>query len=121
MDLKILAAGSNREIADNITDYLKNNIEYDITECEQAPGAIAKALSELSPNVLILCLGNETPESLKNYDEISSYEKADRLGGYPFRINQKNKLREAADYIRDYMYDEAADLIREIRSTIGQD
>ena len=43
---------------------------------------------------------------------------AAKLSGYPFRITQKTKLKEATDYISDFMYDEAAALIREILPAI---
>ncbi len=79
MDLKILSTGSNREIVDNITNYLKNNIEYDITECEQDKAAIKKALSEIRPNVMILCCGEENEENVGFYNVINEFEDAAKL------------------------------------------
>ena len=40
------------------------------------------------------------------------------LSGYPFRMTQADKLREAVSLIEDFMYDEAADIIRQIVPTI---
>ena len=60
------------------------------------------------------------PEALEVL-EVSVHEVeslAEKLSGYPFRITQKEKLKTAMAYIEDFMYDEAADLIREIYSEI---
>lgn len=79
MDLKILSTGSNREIVDNITDYLKNNIEYDITKCENDSASISSSLTSLRPNVVILCLGTEDQDSVKLYDVIAKNSRAGAL------------------------------------------
>lgn len=53
-------------------------------------------------------------EALDEFDDELSAELAAKLAGYPFRPTQKEKLREAVKYIGDFMYDEAAELVREI-------
>ena len=40
------------------------------------------------------------------------------LSGYPFRLTQAEKLKEAAAFIEDFMYDEAAGIIRQIAPAI---
>ena len=57
-------------------------------------------------------------EALDDFDDELSAKLAAKLSGYPFRITQKTKLKEAADYISDFMYDEAAEIIREIMPAI---
>ena len=57
---------------------------------------------------------DELLKALDDFDDDKSAELAKRLMGYPFRITQKEKLKEAINYITDFMYDEAAELIREI-------
>ena len=57
-------------------------------------------------------------EALDDFDDELSKELAVKLSGYPFRITQAEKLKEAIAYIEDFMYDEAADLIKEIRPAI---
>lgn len=52
--------------------------------------------------------------ALDDFDDEVSLQLAEKLSGYPFRITQRGKLREATELIRDFMYDEAAELIREI-------
>lgn len=63
-------------------------------------------------------VAEELLEALDEFDVDLSSELAAKLQGYPFRITQRGKLREAADQISDFMYDEAAELIREIISAI---
>ncbi len=57
-------------------------------------------------------------EALDDFDDDTSAELVKKMSGYPFRLTQRDKLKSAADYIADFMYDEAADLIREIVDTI---
>ncbi len=63
-------------------------------------------------------IADELLEALDDFDDEKSSELIKKLAGYPFRITQKNKLKEAADYIGEFMYDEAADLVRGIISAI---
>ncbi|MCR5011664.1 MAG: Hpt domain-containing protein [Lachnospiraceae bacterium] len=53
-------------------------------------------------------------EALDDFDDELSAALAAKLEGYPFRITQRQKLKEAAGYISDFSYDEAAELIKEI-------
>ena len=57
-------------------------------------------------------------EALDDFDDELSNKLAKKLSGYPFRITQKEKLKEAIAYIEDFLYDDAADVIREIYSAI---
>ena len=41
-----------------------------------------------------------------------------RGSGYPFRMTQADKLREAVALIEDFMYEEAAEIIRQIAPAI---
>ncbi|MCR5674587.1 MAG: Hpt domain-containing protein [Lachnospiraceae bacterium] len=52
--------------------------------------------------------------ALDDFDDELSKELATKLSGYPFRITQRDRLKEAAGLIEDFMYDEAAEIIREI-------
>ena len=76
-----------------------------------------KAEGELSANEA-KATANLLLEALDDFDDELSSELVNKLSGYPFRITQKGKLREAADFIDDFMYDEAAELIKEIYSAI---
>ena len=57
-------------------------------------------------------------DALDDFDDSMAKELAVTLNGYPFRLTQKEKLKEAIGFIEDFMYDEAAELIREIKLSI---
>ncbi len=59
-------------------------------------------------------ISDELLTALDDFDDDLSKELAKKLSGYPFRITQKEKLREAIRYIEDFLYDDAAELIKEI-------
>lgn len=56
--------------------------------------------------------------ALDDFDDEKSKELANRLSGYPFRITQRDRLKEAIAFIDDFMYDEAAEIIKEIYTAI---
>ena len=56
--------------------------------------------------------------ALDDFDDELSLELANTLKGYPFRITQKEKLREACEFIENFMYDQAAEIINEIIPSI---
>ena len=57
-------------------------------------------------------------EALDNFDDEAAAEYAKILSGYPFRITQKVRLEQAAECINEFMYDEAAEIIKDIYPTI---
>ncbi len=59
-------------------------------------------------------VANELLEALDDFDDEVSSELARKLSGYPFRITQRDKLSEATELISDFMYDDAAEIIKEI-------
>lgn len=60
----------------------------------------------------------ELLKALDYFDDELSKKLAVKLSGYPFRLTQKDKLKSAIEYIDDFMYDDAADIIRKISTTI---
>ncbi len=53
-------------------------------------------------------------EALDDFDDDLAGELVKKMSGYPFRITQREKLKSAAENISQFMYEEAAELIREI-------
>ncbi len=76
----------------------------------QAAGEISGAEAKETAEALLA--------ALDDFDDELSAKLAAKLSGYPFRITQKSRLKEATDYISDFMYDEAAEIIREIMPAI---
>lgn len=53
-------------------------------------------------------------EALEDFDDDLAKELAGKLSGYPFRMTQKDKLNKAIEYINDFLYDDAAEIVKEI-------
>ena len=56
--------------------------------------------------------------ALDDLDDELSGQLVQRLSGYPFEDGDKEKLAQAKKYIGDFMYDEAAELIKELQNSI---
>lgn len=56
-------------------------------------------------------IARELLEALDDFDDDKSSELAEKMLGYPFRITQKQLLKEAIDAIDNFMYDDAAEII----------
>lgn len=63
-------------------------------------------------------IADELLEALDDFDDELSIELARKLSGYPFRLTQRDRLKEATELIEDFMYDDAAEIIQEIAPTI---
>ena len=57
-------------------------------------------------------------EALDDFDDNTAKRLAKKLSGYPFRMTQADRLKEAIGLIEDFVYEEAADIIREIMPAI---
>ncbi len=57
-------------------------------------------------------------DALDDFDDDLSKELVKKLSGYPFRMSQKEILKEAAGYIDDFLYDEAMQEIKKIIPSI---
>ncbi len=56
--------------------------------------------------------------ALDDFDDEEAKKQAKVLSGYPFRLTQAEKLKDAVAFIEDFMYDEAAEIIRQIATAI---
>ncbi|MBP5604963.1 MAG: hypothetical protein J6X60_05410 [Ruminiclostridium sp.] len=81
---------------------------------EEPPEAAAPAISlSEAEDITEKLLG-----ALDDFDDELSAELAAKLSGYPFEEAEKEKLGKARKYIGDFMYDEAAELIKELKKSI---
>ncbi len=77
----------------------------------------ARASDEISADVAREVV-DKLIEALDDFDDEEAKKLAQKLSGYPFRMTQSEMLKKAIGYIEDFMYDEAADMIRSISVTI---
>ena len=72
---------------------------------------------EISAEVAIETAG-QLLEALDDFDDEGAKALAAKLSGYPFRITQAGRLKEAIAFIEEFMYDDASEIIREIMPAI---
>ena len=106
-------------------DYIRDNNDrvmnlYDGLVNKLAP---LRELGEVRPTDEIdadkaRVVADELLKALDEFDDELAKKHATVLSGYPFRITQKQKLKNAVRYIEDFMYDEAADIIKDIYTSI---
>ena len=82
--------------------------------CPSDEGGAAQALSSDEA----VKTAEELLSALDDFDDELSKKLAAKLSGYPFSKEEGDKLKEAQKYIDDFMYDEAAELIKEISPAI---
>lgn len=56
--------------------------------------------------------------ALDDFDDELSSELIHKLSGYPFRLTQRELLDKAIEYVEDFLYDDAAKIIKDIEKTI---
>ena len=74
----------------------------DVRAADEISGDVAKETAE------------ELLKALDDFDDDLSKELIKKLSGYPFRITQKSRLKEASDLVDDFIYEDAAEIIKEI-------
>ena len=83
MKFKILVSGKNKKVIADICEHLATDRGYHTVKCPANKAALFDAaLSEL-PRVIILCLGDETKDSIKVYDVMTDLSKR---GGCPIIV-----------------------------------
>ena len=70
MKMKIMLTGKNRRIADNISEHLEDDKGYAVVKCEPSIDAMEKAIQKELPHIIIICLSNETRETVKIYNSL---------------------------------------------------
>ena len=68
MNFKVLVTGKNRRIAKDVCEHLEKDRGYEIIKCNPSMDALFDLVPVEMPNVVIICLGDETYETVKVYD-----------------------------------------------------
>ena len=63
-------------------------------------------------------IASELLIALDDFDDELSSELIHKLSGYPFRLTQRELLDKAIEYVEDFLYDDAATIIKDIEKTI---
>lgn len=67
-NIKILVTGKNRRIAQDICNHLAEDRDYHVIKCQAKQDKLFELVPNERPRVIIICLGDETKESVKTYD-----------------------------------------------------
>ncbi|MBR5407049.1 MAG: hypothetical protein IK111_05315 [Lachnospiraceae bacterium] len=112
-------AGNTSVIVSDTPDILKR---YDMLVEQLKPLGVdagSAPAAELSADKAAKT-AQELLDALDEYDDELSAKLASALTGYPFEAGQREMLDKAIAYIGDFMYDEAADIIRDITAVFGE-
>ncbi len=116
-----LETSAGNKDADAINEGVKEAIEeYEgILEALRPLGEMEplRAEGELSAEEAKETVG-KLLEALEDFSDDLASDLVSKLAGYPFRITQKEKLRQASELIKDFLYSDAEEIIREISSSI---
>jgi len=66
--LKILVTGKNRRIASDICNHLAEDRDYHVIKCAAKQDALFETVPNERPRVIIICLGDETKDTVKTFD-----------------------------------------------------
>ncbi|SDB43881.1 Response regulator receiver domain-containing protein [Butyrivibrio sp. INlla16] len=77
--LKIMVTGKNRRIASDICNHLADDRDYNVIKCAATKDALFQTVPNEMPRVIIICLGNETKETVKNYNILKECAKLGAL------------------------------------------
>ncbi len=72
MKLKILITGKNRKVAADICDRLENDKGYLAVKCNPSKTALFDIVLAELPKVIIICLGDETVETIEAYNVLKA-------------------------------------------------
>ncbi|MCR5788849.1 MAG: response regulator [Lachnospiraceae bacterium] len=73
--LKIVVTGKNKKVAGDICEHLENDKGYITLRCNPAKTALFDLVLAELPKVIIICLGNETWETVKIYNILKDVAK----------------------------------------------
>ncbi len=116
--LEMAARDNDTKLIDDLTDTILSDYAALVEklsfvgEMENTAAADEISADEAQETV------NKILEALDDFDDELAKKLAVKLQGYPFRMTQAGRLKEAIANIDDFMYDEAADIIRDIAATI---
>ncbi|MCR4605199.1 MAG: response regulator [Eubacterium sp.] len=71
MKLRILVTGKNRKIATDLCEHLESDRGYLTVKCQPNKNALFDVILAELPSVIIICLGDETMDTIKSYDVLS--------------------------------------------------
>ena len=78
MRLKVMVTGKNRRIALDVSEHLSSDRDYITVKCASSKEALFEMVPQEMPNVIIICLGDETKDTVCVFDVLKECTK---MGG----------------------------------------
>ncbi len=75
MKLKVLVTGRNTKISTDVTEHLSDEKHYITTQCDPTQTGLFKMMLGDMPDVIIICLRNESKESIQAYNVLKNASK----------------------------------------------
>ena len=102
--LKVMVTGRNQRVAANIADHLSNEKGYPVSRCDVGEDAMARKFLFALPQVVVICLSDETAESCGSYDVLLECENPNWL--LTIVVADKNDYRIFKDHteLTNYFY-----------------
>ena len=79
MRLKIVITGKNRKIASDVYDHLISDRNYKLIKCASTKNALFDMVIAEMPHIVIICLGDETKDSIKVFDILTESSKVGKM------------------------------------------
>ncbi len=92
MKLKIVITGRNRSVARDVGGHLEKDRGYMTLRCDPSKTALFDLVLAELPHVIIICLGNETEETVKVYDILKEVVRRDSCTIIVVTNNEDEKL-----------------------------
>ncbi len=83
MKFKVLVSGKNKNVIRDVCEHLELDRGYLTVKCPPSKAALFDTVLTELPRVIILCLGDETSQSVKGYDVLADLSKR---GGCPIIV-----------------------------------
>ena len=92
MQLKVMVTGKNRKIASDISDHLTSDRGYIVIKCASSKEALFKRVPAEMPHLIIICLGDETQDTVSVFDVLKECTKVGGITILVIANDQDQKL-----------------------------
>ena len=90
--MKIIVTGKNKRIIRDVCEHCEEDRGYPVVKCRPDKTALFDVMYKEMPNVIIICMGNETSEDVKVYDILKETTKSGILQVFVVANEEDKKI-----------------------------
>ncbi len=90
--LKLLVTGKNRRIAKDVCEHCEQDRGYITVKCRPDRGTLFDVIYSEMPNIIVICMNDETSEDVKMYNILSEAIKSGRLHVFVVANEEDKKI-----------------------------